>query len=75
MTNNYLLNRRLSNGFTLIELLISMLLGLILIGGVYSVFTENARTSQLVQATSRTQENGRFALSELVFFTIFIFQR
>jgi len=66
MTNNYLLNRRLSNGFTLIELLISMLLGLILIGGVYSVFTENARTSQLVQATSRTQENGRFALSELV---------
>ena len=54
------------SGFTLVELMISMVLGLILIGGVYSVFTENARTSQFVQATSRTQENGRFALSELV---------
>ena len=66
MKSKNLLNKKTTNGFTLIELLISMVLGLILIGGVYSVFTENARTSQLVQATSRTQENGRFALSELV---------
>jgi len=66
MKSKNLLNKKIPNGFTLIELLISMVLGLILIGGVYSVFTENARTSQLVQATSRTQENGRFALSELV---------
>jgi len=66
MKSKNLLNKKATNGFTLIELLISMVLGLILIGGVYSVFTENARTSQFVQATSRTQENGRFALSELV---------
>jgi len=66
MTDFSFTSRRTQSGFTLVELMISMVLGLILIGGVYSVFTENARTSQFVQATSRTQENGRFALSELV---------
>jgi type IV pilus assembly protein PilW len=66
MNNRFLLKSQSQHGFTLVELIISMVLGLILIGGVYSVFTENARTSQLVQATSRVQENGRFALSYLM---------
>ena len=66
MTKMYLLKQARQAGFTLIELLISMVLGLILIGGIYSVFTENARTSQFVQATSRVQENGRFALSYMM---------
>jgi len=52
-------------GFTLVELMISMLLGLILTGGIYSVFTQNAQTSNFVQGSSRIQENARFALSEL----------
>lgn len=55
-----------NRGFTLVELMISMLLGLILVGGIYSVFTENAQTSRFVQGSSRVQENARFALSELV---------
>jgi len=56
----------IQKGFTLVELMISMLLGLILTGGIYSVFTQNAQTSNFVQGSSRVQENARFALSELV---------
>ncbi|TSA40045.1 MAG: prepilin-type N-terminal cleavage/methylation domain-containing protein [Methylococcaceae bacterium] len=50
-------------GMTLIELLIAMLLGAVLITGVVQVFISSKQTNQLLEATARIQENGRFALS------------
>jgi len=50
-------------GMTLIELLIAMLLGAVLITGVVQIFISSKQTNQLLEATARIQENGRFALS------------
>ena len=52
-------------GFTLVELLIGMVLGLVILGGVLNLFTQNNQTYDFVQGQSRLQENARFALNEL----------
>lgn len=49
-------------GFGLIELMISLVLGLLIIGGVVQVFFTTSQTYQMQQAMSRVQEAGRFAL-------------
>jgi type IV pilus assembly protein PilW len=48
-------------GFTLIELMIAMLLGLIVIGGVVSVFLANQRTYRTNQALGDVQDGSRIA--------------
>ena len=53
-------------GFTLIELMIAMLIGLVLIGGVIIVFLSAQQAIAQAQATSRLQENLRFASDFLV---------
>jgi type IV pilus assembly protein PilW len=50
-----------SSGFTLIELMIAMLLGLIVIGGVISVFLANQRTYRTNQALGDVQDGSRVA--------------
>lgn len=52
---------RPSSGFTLIELMVSMLLGLIVIGGVVSVFLANQRTYRTNQALGDVQDGSRIA--------------
>lgn len=52
---------RLSSGFTLIELMVAMLLGLIVIGGVVSVFLANQRTYRTNQALGDVQDGSRVA--------------
>jgi len=39
-----------------------MIVGLILLGGILNIFTNNQRTYTLLNGVSRLQENGRFAL-------------
>ncbi len=51
-----------AKGFTLIELMISLLLGLLLTGGIISVFIEGKRNFVQDDEVSRVQENGRYAL-------------
>jgi len=52
-------------GMTLVELMIAMVIGLILLGGVYVVFISSRTTYSLNEQVSRVQENGRFAIEVL----------
>jgi len=53
------------SGFTLIELLIAMVIGLVLIGGVSTVFMGIKRSSELNTTLSMLQENGRFLIDRI----------
>lgn len=52
-------------GFTLIELMVAMLLGLIVIGGVTSVFLANQQVYRTNAALSDVQENARMSFELL----------
>ena len=52
-------------GFSLIEIMISMVLSLVLIGGVIEIFVANKQTYRMEEALSRTQENARYAVEYL----------
>jgi len=59
--------RRKDSGFSLIELMVALVLGVLLIGGVLSVFSGTKATYQANESLARVQENVRFALSEMQF--------
>lgn len=52
---------RTSRGFSLIELMVSMVLGLLIVGGATTVFLSNRQTYASTENLSRMQENGRVA--------------
>ena len=52
-------------GFTLLEIFIALAIGLVLIGGVLSVFVGMKTTTQETSSMGELQENGRFAVSLL----------
>lgn len=52
---------RALGGMTLIELMVAMLLGLMLIAATIQVFIGSKQTYRTTEASSRVQENGRFA--------------
>lgn len=52
-------------GFTLLEIFIALAIGLVLIGGVLSVFVGMKTTTQETSSMGELQENGRFAMSIL----------
>jgi type IV pilus assembly protein PilW len=49
-------------GLTLIELMVAMVISLLLIAGTITIFISNKQAYRLNEASSRVQENGRFAL-------------
>jgi type IV pilus assembly protein PilW len=53
------------SGLSLIELLIATTLGLILIGGVLTVFIGTKRSSEVNTSLTEMQENARFALESI----------
>jgi type IV pilus assembly protein PilW len=53
--------RRSTKGFTLIELMISLVLGLIVLGGVISVMISNKRTYRTNEGMGQIQESARSA--------------
>jgi type IV pilus assembly protein PilW len=55
----------LQGGFTLIELMIALLLGLLVIGGVVSVFLSNKQAYTTSSALSQVQDNSRVAFEML----------
>jgi len=62
-------HQRFSNpehGFTLVELMISVVLGLILIGGLVTAFYGTKRSSDLNITLTEMQESGRFALDSII---------
>ncbi|HEY6126246.1 MAG TPA: prepilin-type N-terminal cleavage/methylation domain-containing protein, partial [Steroidobacteraceae bacterium] len=59
------MNRSNNKGFTLIELMISMVLGLVVVGGVISVVLANRRTYNTNEGLSQVQESARTAFELL----------
>lgn len=49
------------SGLSLVELMISITLGLFILAGVATIFTNNSRSRQEIERTSRQIENGRYA--------------
>jgi len=54
------------SGFSLIEMMIAMAVGLMLIGGVITVFAGSKQSAQLNSTMALLQEHGRFALNSIV---------
>ena len=52
---------RCQRGLTLIELMISMVMGLVIVGGVLSIFVSNSQTAKVNDNLMRIQENARTA--------------
>ncbi len=53
------MNRRKSQGFTLVELMVSMVLGLVVVGGVISVLVANRNSYRTNEGLSQVQESAR----------------
>lgn len=63
-----LINRpglRLNAGFTLVELMVAMTLGLMLVAGIGYVYVASNQSYRTMDATSRIQENARYAFEVL----------
>lgn len=58
---------RQNAGFSLVELMISMVLGLILIGGILTMYLSSKRTMHTTEASSQIQETARLALDRIGF--------
>jgi type IV pilus assembly protein PilW len=56
---------RRQRGVTLVELMVSLVLALLITGGVLQVFAANRASYEFNDGLSRLQENGRFALDTL----------
>jgi len=52
-------------GFTLVELMIGLLLGLLLIGGVVTLFVQSRQSFLVDENVARMQDQARFAMNEL----------
>ncbi|WP_421621621.1 PilW family protein [Alkalilimnicola ehrlichii] len=52
-------------GLSLVEMMVAMLIGLLLIGGTISIFISTQQTSRTLEAMSRVQESGRFAIERI----------
>ena len=53
------------HGFTLVEIMVAMVIGLILMAGTIQIFIGNKQTYRNTEASSRLQENARFAINRL----------
>lgn len=52
-------------GISLVELMVALVLGLLVVGGVYRVYLGNQQSYRLQESLARVQENGRFAVQLL----------
>ena len=58
-------NARQQTGVTLIELMIAMVLGLLVAGGIVTVFSSTANSTKVQTQLARLQEEGRYAITRL----------
>lgn len=61
-----ILSRKHNKGMSLIELMIAMVLGVILLLGATTLFSNNKRVYREVDHMGRLQENARFAMGQLI---------
>jgi type IV pilus assembly protein PilW len=57
--------RRVAHGVTLIELMVAMLLGLLVAGGIITIFLSTSNSNRVQTQLARMQEDGRFAIGRL----------
>ena len=65
MSNTIQMPNRKQSGLSLIELLIATALGVLLVGGVLTVFLGTKRSSDVNSSLTEIQENARFALESI----------
>ena len=53
------------SGLTLVELMIAVVLGLGVMGGILSLYVNVGQSASYLNAASRVQENGRFAINHI----------
>lgn len=58
--------RKLQRGLTLIELMIAMTLGILIVGGMATLFIQNKNSYRQDERIARMQEDARFALNTIV---------
>lgn len=58
-------SRATQRGFTIVELLVAVAIGLLLLGGIGSLFLGTSRTNSFQERLARVQENGRFATQRM----------
>lgn len=63
---NTLLRVRWARGFSLIELMVAMVLGLLVAGGIITVFLSTSSSNRAQTQLAQLQEEGRFAITRLV---------
>ena len=65
MKGNQVIKRYQINGFTLVEMLISLLLGVIVMEGVLSSYSDSSAAYAELQKNSSRNEDGRYALNRI----------
>jgi type IV pilus assembly protein PilW len=58
-------SRRAVRGVTLIELMVAMVLGLLVAGGIITIFLSTSNSNRVQTQLARMQEDGRFAIGQL----------
>ncbi|WP_223669204.1 PilW family protein [Kangiella shandongensis] len=58
--------KKQAKGFTLIEMMVAMVIGLIILAGVFVVYLSSKKTFNLGSGMVNVHENGRFAINYLV---------
>ena len=57
--------KRYGQGLSLVEVMVSLVIGMIILAGIFSVYLSNSQSFRFNSQLARIQENGRFALSLL----------
>lgn len=57
--------RYISSGFSLLEVMVALALGLLLSGGILSLFQGTSNTNRVQDGLAHLQENGRFAVTRV----------
>jgi type IV pilus assembly protein PilW len=61
-----MMQRLYMRGFSIVELMVAMALSVMLLAGVVAIFASSRSSYETTEKMSRIQENGRFALDQIV---------
>jgi len=60
-----IVSRQAQQGLSMVELMIALVLGLIVISGLFNMYLGSTRSSQFSNGWQQIQENGRYGISTL----------
>ena len=62
---NIFIGKYRKSGFTLIELMVAMVLGILVAGGIVTIFISTSSSTKAQTQLARLQEEGRYAIARL----------